>query len=70
MGHRTIRSSSGGFLSHGLEYPDHLPSHGKTTLDTDVIEAHFTELVPNEWVVYSLDFVSDDPDYDRATTMR
>ena len=53
-----------------LRYPDHSPSQGKTTLDTDVVEAHFVELVPNESVAYSVEFVSDDPDYDRAMTMR
>jgi len=59
----------GGSYRMVLKYPDHLPSQGKTTLDTDVVEAHFAELVPNERVVYSVDFVSDDPDYDRAMTM-
>jgi len=53
-----------------LKYPDHSASQGKTTLDTDVVEAHFTEIVPNERVVYSVDFVSDDPNFDGAMTMR
>ena len=53
-----------------LRYPDHSPARGKTTSDTDVVEAHFTEIVPNERVVYSVDFVSDDPDYAGAMTMR
>ena len=39
-------------------------------MDTDVVEAHFTELVPNERVVYSVNFVSDDPNYDGAMSMR
>ena len=53
-----------------LQYPDHSPSRGKTTSDTDVVEAHFAELVPNERVVYSVDFVSDNPDYNGTMTMR
>jgi len=67
---RTVRSSSGGSYRMVLKYPDHLALRGKTTLDTDVVEARFTELVPNERVVYSVEFVSDDPDYDRAMAMR
>ncbi len=53
-----------------LKYPDHLASQGKSTSDTDVVEARFTEITPNERVVYSVDFVSDDPEYDQAMTMR
>jgi uncharacterized protein YndB with AHSA1/START domain len=56
----------GGSYRMVLKYPDHLASQDKTTSGTDVVEARFTELVPNERVVYSVDFVSDDPDYDRA----
>jgi len=51
----------GGSYRMVLRYPEHSPSPGKTTSDTDVIEAHFTELVPNERVVYSVNFESDDP---------
>jgi uncharacterized protein YndB with AHSA1/START domain len=53
-----------------LKYPDHSPSQGKTTSDTDVVEARFIDLVPNKRVLYSVDFVSDDPDYSGAMTMR
>lgn len=59
----------GGSYRMVLRYPDHSPSQGKTTSDTDVVVAHFAELVPNERLVYSVDFVSDDPDYDGAMTM-
>jgi uncharacterized protein YndB with AHSA1/START domain len=60
----------GGSYRMVLRYPEHSPSPGKTTSDTDVIEAHFTELVPNERVVYSVNFESDDPDYGEAMTMK
>ena len=53
-----------------LKYPDQFASQGKTTSDTDVVEALFTEVVPNERVVYSVDFVSDNPDYAGAMVMR
>ncbi len=52
-----------------LRYPDSYPSQGKTTSDTDVVEARFIDLVPNKRVVYSVDFVSDDPDYSGPMTM-
>jgi hypothetical protein len=68
---RTIRSTSGEFVSNGvLKYPHHSSSQGKTTSDTDVVEARFVDLVPNQKVVFAVDFVSDDPDYDSAMTMR
>ena len=60
----------GGAYRMVLRYPDHSRSQGKTTSDTDVVEARFIDLVPNKMVVYSVDFVSDDPDYSGAMTMR
>ena len=59
----------GGSYRMVLRYPDHSPGQGKTTSDTDVVEARFIDLVPNTRVVYSVDFVSDDPDYNEAMTM-
>lgn len=41
---------------------------GKTTDDTDVVNATFAELVPNERLVWLVKFVSDDPAF--AGTMR
>jgi uncharacterized protein YndB with AHSA1/START domain len=52
-----------------LEYPDHFGSMGKTTSNTDVVEAHFIDLEPNERVVFAVDFVSDDPDYQGTMIM-
>ncbi len=53
-----------------LKYADQSASQGKTTSDTDVVEARFAEVVPNERIVYSVKFVSDDPDYHDAMVMR
>ncbi len=53
-----------------LQYPDRSSSPGKTTSDTDVVEARFVDLVPNERVVWAVDFVSDDPAYDNPMIMR
>ena len=41
---------------------------GKTSSDTDVVEARFVELIAGERVVQEVDFVSDDPAF--AGTMR
>jgi len=53
-----------------LKYPDHFASMGKTTSNTDVVEARFIDLEPNEMVVFAVDFVSDDPDYEGTMIMR
>ena len=53
-----------------LKYPDHIASTGKTTSNTDVVEARFIDLEPNEMVVFAVDFVSDDPDYAGTMIMR
>ncbi|HEU4842413.1 MAG TPA: SRPBCC domain-containing protein [Ilumatobacteraceae bacterium] len=42
---------------------------GKTTADSDVVEARFVELVPDERVVQEVDFVSDDPAFAGTMTM-
>ena len=52
-----------------LRYPDRSASLGKTTSDTDVVEAGFVDLVPDTRVVYSVDFVSDDHAYDGTLVM-
>jgi uncharacterized protein YndB with AHSA1/START domain len=53
-----------------LKYPDRSASQGKTTSDTDVVEARFVDLVPDVRVVFAVDFVSDDPAYDSTMIMR
>jgi uncharacterized protein YndB with AHSA1/START domain len=60
----------GGSYRMELKHPDHSVSQGKTTSDTDVIEGRFIELIPNERVVWAVDFVSDDPGYDSTMIMK
>jgi uncharacterized protein YndB with AHSA1/START domain len=59
----------GGSYRMVLTYPDASGSEGKSTLDSDIVEARFIELVPGQRVVYAVDFVSDDPAYAGAMTM-
>lgn len=49
----------GGAFRMALHYS--VPGHGKTTEDTDLVEAEFAELVPNQRVVQLVRFRSDDP---------
>lgn len=51
-----------------LTYADADTSGGKTTPDSDVVEARFVELVPGVRVVLAVQFGSDDPAY--AGTMK
>jgi uncharacterized protein YndB with AHSA1/START domain len=60
----------GGSYRMILKYPDRSESEGKTTSDTDVVEARFVKLVSNETVEQAVDFVSDDPAYNSTMVMR
>jgi uncharacterized protein YndB with AHSA1/START domain len=51
----------GGSYRMILAYDDASTAHGKTTADSDIVEARFTEIVPGMRVVQAVDFVSDDP---------
>ena len=53
----------GGSYRMVLTYSDPSGTAGKTTADSDVIEARFVDIVPGERVVQAVDFVSDDPAY-------
>lgn len=57
----------GGSYRLVLTYAD--PGSGKTTAGTDVVEARFVDIVPDERVVQAADFVSDDPDFAGTMTM-
>jgi len=52
-----------------LTYPDASGGPGKATVDSDIIEARFVDIVPGERVVQAVDFVSDDPAYAGTMTM-
>ena len=59
----------GGSYRMVLTYRDASGSPGKANADADIVEARFLELVPDERVVWAVDFVSDDPGYSGTMTM-
>jgi len=52
-----------------LRYDEPTGGHGKSTADTDVVEARFVDLEPGRRVVSAGDFVSDDPAFSGTMTM-
>jgi uncharacterized protein YndB with AHSA1/START domain len=44
-----------------LTYADASTARGKSTANSDIVEARFVELVPGVRLVQAVDFVSDDP---------
>lgn len=59
----------GGSYRLVLTYDDPIDAPGKSTDDSDVVEARFVDLVPGERVVQAVDFVSDDPTMAGTMTM-
>lgn len=59
----------GGSYRMELTYEDPADAPGKATADSDVVEARFVDLVPDERVVQAVDFVSDDPRFGGTMTM-
>ncbi len=59
----------GGSYRMVLTYDDAAGAPGKTTTASDVVEAHFMDLVPGVRVVQAGDFVSDDPAFAGTMTM-
>jgi uncharacterized protein YndB with AHSA1/START domain len=53
----------GGSYRLALTYADADGARGKSTADTDVVEARLVDIVENERVVQEVDFVSDQPGY-------
>ena len=51
----------GGSYRMVLTYSDPSGAPGKASVDSDIVEARFVEIVPGERVVQAVDFVSDDP---------
>ena len=60
----------GGSYRLVLTYDDPTTSDGKSSADTDVVEARFVDLVDGARVVQAVDFVSDDPAFTGTMTMR
>lgn len=59
----------GGSYRLVLTYADASAGSGKSTADTDVVEARFVDIVPDVRVVQAADFVSDDPAFAGTMTM-
>jgi uncharacterized protein YdhG (YjbR/CyaY superfamily)/uncharacterized protein YndB with AHSA1/START domain len=59
----------GGSYRMILTYSDASNAPGKTTTDSDIVDARFVELVPGVRVVQSVDFESHDPAYAGTMTM-
>ena len=59
----------GGSYRLVLTYADASTAQGKTTADSDVVEARFIDVVPGSRVVQAVDFVSDDPAHAGTMTM-
>jgi uncharacterized protein YndB with AHSA1/START domain len=64
-----VDASPGGSYRLVLTYPDGSTSPGKSSDDTDVVEARFVELTPGVRVVQAVDFVSEDPSFSGTMTM-
>lgn len=59
----------GGSYRLVLTYADATGAPGKAGSDTDIVEARFVDVVPNERVVQAVDFVSRDPAFAGTMTM-
>ncbi|OBH06366.1 SRPBCC family protein [Mycobacterium sp. E1747] len=59
----------GGSYRMRLTYAHPPESGGKSSNDSDVVEARFVEIVPDERVVQAVDFESDDPSFAGTMTM-
>jgi uncharacterized protein YndB with AHSA1/START domain len=59
----------GGSYRLVLSYADASSAPGKTSADSDVVDARFVELVPGVRVVQAVDFVADDPAFAGTMTM-
>ena len=60
---------AGGSFRLVLTYADASAGAGKTSADSDVVEARFVDLVPNVRIVQAIDFVSDDPAFSGTMTL-
>jgi uncharacterized protein YndB with AHSA1/START domain len=52
---------AGGRIHMSLRYRDAAGSSGKTSADTDTFRGRFAELIPNERVIWVVEFESTDP---------
>ena len=59
----------GGSYRLVLTYADAPDAPGKSSADSDVVEARYVDVVPDDRVVQAVDFVSDDPAFAGTMTM-
>jgi uncharacterized protein YndB with AHSA1/START domain len=59
----------GGSYRLVLTYSEPPESPGKSSADSDVVEARYVDIVPGDRVVQAVDFVSDDPAFAGTMTM-
>ena len=59
----------GGSYRLVLTYLDPTDSRGKSSADSDIVEARYVDIVANDCVVQAVDFVSDDPAFAGTMTM-
>ena len=59
----------GGSYRLVLTYDDPTGAPGKATADSDVVDARFVDVVPEDRVVQAVDFASDDPAFAGTMTM-
>ena len=62
-------ATPGGSYRLVLTYVDPTDARGKSSADSDIVEARYVDIVPNDRVVQAVDFVSDDPDFAGTMTM-
>lgn len=61
--------SPGGSYRLVLMYADPEGARGKSSVDSDIVEARYVDIVPNDRVVQAVDFVADDPAFAGTMTM-
>jgi uncharacterized protein YndB with AHSA1/START domain len=59
----------GGSYRLVLTYSDDSGAPGKASVDTDIVDARFVDIVPGVRIVQAVEFVSDDPAFDGTMTM-
>jgi uncharacterized protein YndB with AHSA1/START domain len=59
----------GGSYRLVLTYADPTAARGKSSADSDIVEARYVDIVPNDRVIQAVDFVSDDPSFAGTMTM-
>ena len=62
-------ATPGGSYRLVLTYTDPTDARGKSSADSDIVEARYVDIVPNDRVVQAVDFVSDDPAFAGTMTM-